>query len=291
MADTAGMQDIRSIQLNSLIKGFADEELTFDKFVSTMGTDAREVRWIQKTAGFLSSTDTTALTASRLTNMAHLALPEVIEPSFTRNTSYVKPFIAESPWVSLRDIKDSMIPIWVTIMRDVTRAVLKDVNDHIYNVLTENQSAVNILSTASTAAWDAASGVKIITDINTGTRKIRTNNYEPTHIFLSPTDFASMMVELVETRGASIPAFSSAKLENGVITEIFGLKVVVSNSVAADSALICAPQRALTLHTFNDLSTAVKTDEGIANKFRVWCDKIAVLTDPKACHLTTNTQT
>jgi len=258
MADSSGMQDIRNIKIDELVKGFADEEFVFRNFITVVSTGAREIRWAQKTAGVLDSTDTTGITASQIGNISHLALPVVAGPTWTRNTSYIRKFMLESEWISEEDIKDNMVQLWATTIRDVTRAVVKQVNDHIYNVMTENQSAVNILSTASTVPWDAASytNVDIIKDINTGIRKIREQNYEPTHLFLSPKDFESMISWLISSKGSSIPSFASSKITDGVVMEILGLKVVVSNSVAADSATIAAPQRAVTMHEFMAISTA-----------------------------------
>ena len=292
MADTSGQADIRNIKIDDLVKGFQDEEFVFRNFISVVSTSAREIRWVQKTAGVIDTPDTTAITASQIANVSHLTKPYVVSQSWTRNTSYIRKFMAETEWISEEDIKDNMVQLWATTIRDTTRAVIKQVNDHIYNVLTENQSPVNILTTASTAAWDTASysGVDIIKDINTGIRKIRQNNYEPTHLFLSPKDFDSMISWLISSKGSSIPAFASNKLETGVVMEILGLRVVVSNSVAADSACIAAPQRAVTMHEFMSISTAEIIEPLIGRKYRVASEVIALLTDPSAVHLTTNTQ-
>lgn len=286
-----GEQNIRGINVDKLAKGFAEEELLFKNLVTVASTSAKEIRWYQKTSGFLSAPTTSGMTTNIGANMSHGALPAVIQQSWTRNTSYVKTFFFESPLISDQDIKDSDPDVLAVHVRDVTRKVMKDVNDHIYNIMTENQSAVNILSTAATAAWDAGSGVKIVTDIETGKRKIRVENYEPTHIFLSPKDYASMMIHFIETNGATVPGFASQRVESGVIQEILGLIVIVSNSVAADSCAICNPKKAVTYKQFTGIS-AIQIDEPmIGIKVRCREEGIALLTDPKAVHLTTNTQT
>ena len=50
MADTSGEQDIRGINIDKLAKGFADEENILKKYVVNSTTDAREIRWYQKTS-------------------------------------------------------------------------------------------------------------------------------------------------------------------------------------------------------------------------------------------------
>lgn len=290
MADTSGQADIRSIYIDKMVKGFADEELVFDRYVTQTSTSARKVRYFQKTSGFLSSVTTTGTTANFGSGIDQLARPMVLRQTWTRNETEINTFFFESALISEQDIKDNDVNILATHLRDITRKVLKDVNDHIYNVMTENQTPVNIQTTASTAAWNAGSGQKIVTDIETAKRKIRTYNYEPTHIFLSPTDYASMIIHFIENEGANVPGFASQRVQDGVIQEILGLMVVVSNSVAADSMCIANPKQAVTLYTFSDLRSAEIREEMIGSKFRVKKECLAVLTDPLAVHLTTNTQ-
>mgnify|MGYP001582446756 CR=1 FL=1 len=199
MATEIGGSSIRGIDVNRILKGFSDEIFFFKNLVSFMKVSAEELRWYQKTAGVLSSTDTTGITAQQIRGVGRLTSSSVATKTYTRKTSYTQQYLFESEPISIQDIEGGDINVLMDHLREIARAVVKERNDRIYNVMTEDQSAVDILSTASTAAWDAASGVKIITDINTGIRKIREQNYEPTHLFLNPYDFASAMNELVET--------------------------------------------------------------------------------------------
>lgn len=89
MADTQGQIDIRGINVDKAVKGFADEDLVMKQFCLESTTNARLVRWYQKTAGFLESTDTTGMTTNRA-EVADNTIPECIGPSFTRNSSYTK---------------------------------------------------------------------------------------------------------------------------------------------------------------------------------------------------------
>src|SRR3990167_976576 len=104
MADTSAMADIRGIDVDKLVKGFADEENVFKKFCTVTTTSARELRWFQKTAGFLDSVDTTAITASQIANTSSKSLPVSVEQSWTRNTSYIRKYFVESPLISYEDI-------------------------------------------------------------------------------------------------------------------------------------------------------------------------------------------
>ena len=96
MVETSGQAEIRGIDIDKLAKGFADEENVLKKFVVKSTTKAREIRWYQKTSGFLDSTDSTGITKSHIANTSRLPLPVVIEQSWKRKTYYVKKFFAES---------------------------------------------------------------------------------------------------------------------------------------------------------------------------------------------------
>ena len=96
-AQTSAMSEIRGIDIDKLAKGFADEENIFKKFVTVTPTSAREIRWYKKTVGFLSGTQTGATTSNLIDNTDQLALPTVVEQSWTRTSSYIKKYFVESP--------------------------------------------------------------------------------------------------------------------------------------------------------------------------------------------------
>lgn len=289
-ADTSGQADIRDLFISRLLKGFSDEVLTFKGLVTVTPTSAREIRWVQKTAGFLSGVTTTGMTTNIGANMSQLSQPSVVRQTFTRNTSYVREFFHETPLISEQDIKDNMVGLLAVHLRDLVRKVAYDINTHIYDYLSSSGTGArgNILSGNATVMWDSASGVKITTDIERGIEAIREQNYEPTHLFLSPHDYASLFIELVETRGSGVPGFSSQKIVNGVIQEVLGLQVVVSNSVTlglSGNALVSNPAQAVTYYEFTGLNSATIEEPMIGVKIRAKAEGIATLTDVNASYL------
>jgi phage major head subunit gpT-like protein len=158
MADASGQKDIRGIDIDKLAKGFADEANIFKRFTTQTKTGAEEIRWYQKTSGFLDTTDTTGMTLSRMNNVASRARPEVAEQSWTRQNSYVKKFFIESPTISEEDIKGSDVDILATNVRDLVRAVQRQVDARIFSVLVEaaaatpsSPSPTNVNTTAAVA--------------------------------------------------------------------------------------------------------------------------------------------
>ena len=289
MADSSGQAEIRGIDIDKLAKGFADEENQFKKVCTISKTSAREVRFYRKTAGFLDSTDTTGITASQIANVAERARPVVVEQSWTRVTKYVRKYFVESPTISMEDIRDSDVDVLATNVRDLVRAVARQVDKRIYDVITTDNGQTN----ASTAAWDAASGQDPVEDIMEGKMNIRNQGYNPegAYLLLSPKDHKNLLTWLITTKGSSIPSFASQHVQDGVVMEILGLKVLVSANVDADEACIIVPQRCMTWKSFTPLTSAVIDDPGIGKKIRVWEEGEAIMTDTNACNIITNTAT
>jgi len=285
---SSGESTIRGINIDKLAKGFADEANVFKKLCTVTPTNAREIRWYKKTSGFLDSVDTTGITGSQILNTAEGTLPTVVEQSWTRQTSYVKVFFVESPTISMEDIKDTDLDILATNVRDLVRGVERQVDKRIYDVATAGVGN----TTTATATWDngTQSNVNIIKDLLTAKRKIRQDGYNPEGAFLLLTalDHELMLTNLIFTKGSSIPNFSSDKMNSGVVMEILGLKVIVSENVDTDEALVIVGQRALTWKSFVPLTSVVIDDPLIGKKIRVKEEGECIMTDINAGATITN---
>lgn len=289
MADGTGMADIRGIDIDKAVKGFAEEEFVFKRYVTNSTTSAREIRWYQKTTGYL-----TATTPAVVANVSQLSKPTVLGQTFTRNTSYVRKYFVESEIISDEDIRDSDPDVLAWNLRDLTRAVAYQVDARVWDILTESRSVVNINSVTANAAWDTASGtgVDIIEDLLEAKQKIREAGYNPegAYLFLSPKDYKSMITWIISIKGSSIPNFAAEKVQTGVVLTFLGLNVVVSTNVTADYALVSVAERACTWKAFVPITAKQIEEVGIGIKIRVWEEGEAILTDPKCCTLISNTQ-
>lgn len=294
MVDTSGQQNIRDLTIDRLVKGFSEQETDFKKFVTVSSTPSRRVDWVQKTAGFLSNVTTTGMTTNLGANMTQLAHPTTIRQSWTRNTSYVKAFMFDSPLISDQDIKDNIVDVFGVHVRDVTRKVVYDVNAHIWDIMSESRSVVNLLSVTTTAVggdqWDAPTGLNPLKDIERAKRLIGEQNYKATHLFCNPKNYESLVVYLIGI-GAQIPQVSSTLVGSGIVTNLLNLSVVVDNAVTADYAWVGDPARAVTVKEFTGLQSATIEEPMIGKKVRVKTELIGLLTDPKAGCLIIDTDT
>jgi hypothetical protein len=289
MADTNAQADIRGIDIDKLAKGFADEENIFKQFVTVSSTKAREIRWFQKSSGFLDSSDTTAITTSQIANVSFKARPVAVEQSWTRQTSYIRKYFVESPMISMEDINDTDVDILATNVRDLVRAVERQIDSRIYTVLSTGSGVQTAAAVAD--GWDDAVTGNPILDILNAKQMIRSYGYDPEGAVLAinSIEHKNLLNYLINVKGSSIPSFAAEKLGSGVVMELLGCRVVVSENAPTDQALVFVPQRAATWKSFVPISSVVMDEPGIGKKIRVWEEGECLLTDPKASFLISDT--
>jgi len=259
------------------------------RFCNISKTKAREIRWYRKEAGFLDSVDTTGITASQIANTSFKARPVVVEQSWQRYTSYIKKFFVESPLIPMEDIKDSDIDMLAGNVRDLVRAVSHQVDVSIYDVITDGTGIGTSASTQD--GWDDTATGNPILDILTAKQAIRVAGYNPEGaiLLINSIEYKALINFLINVKGSSIPGFSSEKVKTGVVMELLGLRVVVSEVATTDEATIFVPKVAVTWKQFTPITSAVIDEPGIGKKIRVWEEGIAILTDPSAVYVLTDT--
>jgi len=299
MADTAGQAEIRGIDIDKLAKGFADIDNIFKKYANNSKTKAREIRWYQKTSGFLETPTATGLTTTLINPVDGGARPSSIEQSWTRQTSYVKKYFVESPLFSIEDIKDSDIDVLGTNVRDLTRAVARKVDLRFFSVITEAAAATPTVPAPSTVntsvatadGWNDADTGDPIADILLMKQTIYSQGYNPEGAILcmNSIEHRFLIDYLINVKGSSIPAFSSEKVKTGVVMEILGVNVVISENWTTDSVGMFIPNRSVTYKAFMPMTSVVMDEPGIGKKIRVWEEGEFLLTDPKSVYILTDT--
>lgn len=291
MADKVEMQDIRGLKVDKAVKGFALSEYIFKKYCTISTIKADHVRWYQETAADLTTTAPAAVA-----NISPLSTFPTLEASWTRNTSYVRKFGVKD-MISMEDVKSAEIPVLARTLLRLTRAVVKQVDTHIWDILTESQSPVNIQTFATTAVggdqWDAASQAgNPVKDLLRAKKMIADYNYDVSNLvaFLSPLDYESV-VDWIYNKGSNAPSVGSELVKSGKITEVSGIKLQISNNVTADKCAVCIPNKSCTYYSFQDTTSVTEQDAGIGSTIKVWELGIATLTDPKSVVLITDTQT
>jgi hypothetical protein len=280
MTDTAGQAEIRGIDMVKLVEGFAEVDIILKKYVRVIATTAREIRWYQKTAGYLSSPTTTGMTTD-LIETSSKALPVVIENSYTRNTSYVKKFFASSPMLSIEDLNDCDPDIWGDIIKDAVRAVNKKVDARILVVL----DAAGCGTAAATGnGWNVDADGDPVLDFLAAKESIKSYGYSTDDLvaYMNQAEEKWLLRWLITVKGSSIPGFSSDKIGNGQVMELLGVKIVSDPNRATDNVTIFSPSKAVIWKEFMPTTSAVIDEPGIGKTVRVWCEGEAIRPNPYA---------
>ena len=146
----AGQVDIRGIDVQKFLTGYADEDVVLKSYCRQSNTTARQMTWYQKTSGFISPVTTTGMTTDLGADVPYRALAPVAKQTVTKNTSYVRKFYVKSELISSEDEADSDIDVLGVMLRDLLRGVSKKVDTRIYNVGTESLSPSTIQTAAAT---------------------------------------------------------------------------------------------------------------------------------------------
>ena len=283
MPDSLGMADVRGLDIDRALKGYADESFIFKDFLTVTPTANREIRWWRKTSGVLDSTDTTGITASQIRN-AFGTLPPIVEQTATRLTSQVQHFSAQTPLFSYADIRDSDPDMFAANLRDLKRAIENQIDFRILDTLS---GSVLLSGGAMGTGWDDTSAGNPFMDLLSGAMEIRKQGYDISNVvaWIHPNDFKAAIDYFVTTKGSSIPQFASGVVQDGVITRVANVRIVVSNNCTEKQVLMLVPQRAATWKQFTPLTAVTIEDPLLGARLRAAEDGEVIFTDPNAACL------
>ena len=287
MVDTAAMAEIRGIDISQIVEGFADVDIILKKYVRVIKTTAREIRWYQKTAGYLTSPTTTAVTTDMI-ETASKAMPVVIENSYTRNTSYVKKFFASSPMLSIEDLKDSDPDIWGDIIKDTVRAVNKKVDARISTVL----DAAGCGTAAATGnGWNVDADGDPALDLLAAKESIKSYGYSTDDLvaYMNQAEEKWLLRWIISVKGSSVPAYSSQLVQTGQLMSFLGVKIVADPNKTTDTVTVFSPSKAVIWREFMPVTSAVVDEPGVGKSVRVWCEGEAIRPNPYAVFKITDT--
>ena len=286
----AASASMRTTFFDSVVKGFATAMYKFKQAVTISPTSAwKNYYWRESP---------TALSSPAGNNIKGIprgaTFPQAVVEWERISTTIDKYGLEDNiPWEDL--ISDDIDVRDRTLFR-IAEGVTKAVDDEIWDVLTESQSATNIQSVnvaqsdVAGAAWNESSAA-IIDDLMQGKQKIAEQNYDTGNLmlFVSTRDHRSIIKYLTD-KGAQFPSLSTGVAKNGHVGNLAGVNIVMSNSVSASYALLCVPKVCGTWKELVPLQTTTKEDPYKSLTVRSVEMGVTQLTDPKACVLMVGTQ-
>lgn len=286
MADTTGEQDLRAENFEKMVKGFALQEFKMKQLVMVQSSNAWIETYYRETA-----TELTGGLGSAVKGVPRLANFPYGEVSWTKVQAYIEKYGMEGV-ISWEDaMMDNVDVIARTLLR-ISRAVAYAVDSQIYAVL--DGAAGNTVAVAAGSEWDSATVANRdpIQNLLNAKKELYIDNFDPdgneSFLVVSPKDYANL---LGNSKVINNPTFKAADVvSNGVVGKLVGLKIIVSNVVTADRALVVIAKECGTWKAASPLSVFTMEDKGVKYTIRAYEMGVCQATTPNAICTITNTQ-
>ena len=287
MADSVGMADIRGLNIEKALTGFALTSYVFkDRLCTIQSSSKWQERYYEETAADLSNSNSPVEGVPRLAVFPHG------EVTWTQRNSYHKKFGMEAR-ISHEDIISNDIDVIARSLLRIGRAIAKSVDAEIWDVITEGRSVSNINSVTIAAGdeWDSATIANRdpIQDLLNAKKEIAEENYNPegAYLCLNPKDYANLLGN-ANIRNAG-QFYSDSVTRRGNVGTIVGLNILVNNNVTAGYSAVVIGKEAATWKQLNALTVRTIEDAGIGKTIRAWEIGVCQLKNPKAVCLIINT--
>lgn len=288
-AESMGQVSLRAENVERMVKGIAMAKYTAKQAVMISNSTAWKESYMQETNTVLTAGATAAIKGvPRLSNFP------AAEPTWEKKSAYIEKYGLEG-YVSYEDAKTDAFDIISRTFIRVAEAVTKAVDDEILSVLSEGWTATNIneVAIAAGSEWDAAviANRDPIQNILDAQAAIEDENYTDgeTLLYINPLDNAKIMGNS-NVRNAG-QFFKDSVTRNGTLGKFsFGVTIVKSKSVPADSALMLKSKICGTWKAVTPLTVITIYEAGIKYTIRAFELGVTQLINPKSVCLLSNTR-
>ena len=288
-AESAGQESLRAENVSRVITGLVLARYTAKKAVMLSGSAA----WLESYFAETKTVPTAGTTAS-IKGLGRLSPFPKANITWTKHTSYIQKYGLEDEIAYEDAATDAFDIISRTLIR-VAEGVVKAVDDEILSVLSENWTAATINEVAIPAGkeWDSAviANRDPIQNILDAQAEIETDNYTDgtTLLYLNPKDVSNIMGNS-NVRNAG-QFYKDSVTRNGSLGRFsFGVTIIKSNSVPADSALMLKAKICGTWKEVTPLTVFSIYDSGIKYTIRAFEMGVTQLKNPESVCLISNTR-
>ena len=284
MADAVEQVDIRGINVSSAVTGYVEEKMKMLQICLVQKSSDWKEDYYSETSDQL-----TGGTQEGIEGVPRLAEFPYLEPTWTLNHSWNVKHAGMSVVSYEDEISNAFDAVRRTVIR-VANAIAYSVDRSIYSAIT---SDANVNTAAAAATWDNATVANRdpIGDLVRGIEDMAIDNYdflENGYILFSPTDYAHVMMN---SKVMNNPTFKTADIvSNGVVGQLVGGKIIVSNGVDADEAAMLVGNMAVTYKQLDSLKVSVENHAGIKKVISAWAIGVTQIIHPEAIHIITDTQ-
>jgi len=292
MADTTGEQDLRKEYIDGAVKAVALMEYKLKNLCTVDSSSAWTETYYRETNSELTGGGVASPTTVK--GIPRMAPFPYGEASWTKVSALIEKYGMEG-MISYEDAKLNNIPmIQRTILR-VGRAVSFAVDSQIAAVMLSG--AGNTFAITAGSEWDSATIANRdpIFDILTGIQMLRADNIDALngngYLCVNGTDYTNL---ISNAKVMNNPTFKTADVvSNGVVGEICGLKIMVTQALEAttpDVAYIVVAKEAMTWKEATPLTVMQIEDPGIKTTIRAFELGVCQVPSPNAICKITNTR-
>jgi len=279
-----GDLNLRKENISKIVTGFALQSYIFKESLIVNTSNSWKEKFFVETAA-----DLTGGTGSAVRGVPRLANFPYGEVNFDPQTRSLEKYGMEGV-ISWEDARTNEIDVIARTLLRIGRAVAKAVDDEIYQQVTTN--AGNTVTVSAGNEWDSATIANRdpIQNILDGQKLISQSNYDiysSGELWLNPKDFANLMGNAnVRNAGQFYTADATKK---GRVGMLLSLKILVSNSVTADEAIILVAKESGTWKSAAPLTVVTIEDPGVKFTIRAWEVGVTQITNPNAICKISNT--
>ncbi len=285
-----GAVDLRAENVERDVKGFALQNYKFKQVLMTRKGSANQETYFQETAA-----DLTAAGTRNVKGLGRFSEFPTGVVTFQEKRAFIEKYGMEGE-IAIEDVLFNSIDLIARTKLRIGRAVAKSVDDEIWDVISESQSAsdLNALSITAGNEWDSATVANRdpIQNFLDAKKLMSESNYDPDggklFFLMSPKDYANVLGNSKVSNNTSFRA--ADVVANGRVAQIVGGTIIVSNSVTADFCLALIAKEIGTWVTAVPMQVHTEERKGIKWTIRAFEMGVTQLINPKAGVLIDNTQ-
>lgn len=283
---TTGMSELRKEYIDGAVKAVALAEYK----LKTLCTIDSSSAWIE-TYYRESNAELTGGTGSAVKGIPRLSPFPYNEVTETKVQSWILKYGMEGV-ISYEDATKNNIPMIQRTLLRIGRAVSYAIDVEIESQM--NTNAGNSVTISSGYEWNASvvANRDPIKDILDAIQTMRADNLNALngngYLVVNGTDYTNL---ISNSKVINNPSFKTADVvSNGVVGEICGLKIMVTEAVTADQAYVVIAKEAMTWKEAHALEVLQIEDPGIKTTIRAYEMGVCQVTTPNAICKITNTR-
>lgn len=288
MADTWQEADTRKENIDSAVKAIALMEYKLKTLCTIDSSDAWTESYFQRTNTVEATGGGTGSNVKGVPQMA--PFPFISQP-VTKVSSVIQKFAAESV-ISTEAQQTATVPMLSMHILTVGRTVAYAIDVAIEAVI--DTSFGNTVAIGAGYEWDSndIGNRDPIKNILDGIQTMRADGLNPLsgngYLVVNGTDYTNI---ISNSKIINSPTYKTADVvSNGVVGELCGLKIMISEAIDADDAYIVIAKEALTWKQAEALKVVTIDDPGKSTTIRAWERGVCQIPAPNAVCKLTNTR-